>query len=270
MPHIDVRGLPIHYQEWGSGPQTVVLSHSFLVDSRMWEAQIEALAPHFRVIAYDHRGHGESGWPNTRTAKFGLEAIYEDGLGLLQALELSHVHWAGLSTGGFVGMRIAARRPDLIHRLVLMGTSAAPEALPQRIKYEGLFLVLRTVGFGPVVGEGMKAMFGDTFLEDPSREELRNVWRERIKGMNIEHLVRFGQAIFSRDDFRSELPKIRAPTLVMVGEEDRATPPARALDIASRIPQARLIRIPRAGHLSTIEEPARTSAEILSFFREAA
>ena len=109
MPEIALNGTRLHYVEAGEGADTVVFSHSYLVDHRHFEPQIEALSDRFRVLAYDHRGHGRSG---PAAPGCSMETIYEDGLAFLEALGEGPLHWVGLSTGGFVGMRIASRRPE--------------------------------------------------------------------------------------------------------------------------------------------------------------
>jgi len=255
-------GFDLHYELRGDGPKTVVLSHSFLTDLHQYEHQIDVLARHFRVLAFDWRGHGQSGCPD---GTFDLEDLYQDAVALLDGLGIDRAHWVGLSTGGFIGMRLTVRIPERIDRLVLMNTSAGPEPTLQRLKYEGFFAVLKVAGYGPVVGEGMKAMFGDTYLRDPNRAEQLEHWKSKITAMKIDRLVRFGRAIFGRPDFLPSLVHVRAPTLVAGGEEDRATPPSCSRSIARAVPGAELHILPDTGHLSTIERPEDT-AQLLDRF----
>jgi len=263
MPHIRVDdGQRLHYVECGHGDATVVLSHSYLADHRHFEAQIEALAPHYRVLAFDHRGHGKSDKP---AHGYSMERIYADGVAFVDAMDCAPVHWVGLSTGGFVGMRIAFRRPELLSSLVLMDTDAGHEQAIPQIKYQALFVALRTLGFGPVLGAAMRAMFGRTFLRDPTRAAERERWRTRFSENDIIALVAFGKAIFGRDDVIDPLRRVTLPTLVVVGEEDQSTPPAKARRIAAAIAGARLEVIPRAGHLCTVEEPERVNRILLDF-----
>lgn len=263
MPEVALEdGVRLRYVERGEGDETVVLSHSYLVDHRHFDRQIEALAARYRVLAYDHRGHGQSDRP---TAGYSMERIYADGVAFVEAIGGGPVHWIGLSTGGFVGMRMAFRRPELLKSLVLMDTSSAAEPLLARIKYQAMFGVLRTVGLAPVLGATMQALFGRAFLRDPARQADRDRWRARLADNHYGAIIGFGKAIFARDDVTHRLGEVAVPTLVVVGEDDVATPPRRAIRLTAAIPNARLAVIARAGHLCTVEEPAEVNRVLLDF-----
>ena len=209
MPVVTVdANVQLHYTEHGEGDETIVLSHSYLVDHRHFEPQIEALKSRYRVLAYDHRGHGRSDKPPDG---YSMERIYGDGVAFLEALDTGPVHWIGLSTGGFVGMRIALRRPELLRSLVLMDTAADGEPVFNQVKYRAMFLILRAFGVGPVLDASMKAMFGRAFLKDPDRAEERARWRQRLKDNDFQALIGFGKAIFSRDDVTNQLARHRPP-----------------------------------------------------------
>jgi pimeloyl-ACP methyl ester carboxylesterase len=262
MPEITVNGVRLHYEELGEGAETVVFSHSYMADSRHFEPQMHALRDRFRVIAYDHRGHGQS---EKVATPFGMQDIYADGVALIEALELGPVHWIGLSTGGFVGMRIAIHRPELLRTLVLMDTDAGPEPWSNRLRYALMFAVVRRLGMGPLMGEVMKAMFGPTFLKDAARRETREHWKQVMRDGDVPAGIAFGNAIFARDDVRPHLGSIRTPTLVIHGEHDRALPLRRGRELAAGIPDARLEVIPRGGHLCSVEEPDAVNRALLDF-----
>jgi 3-oxoadipate enol-lactonase len=266
MPEVEVNGVRLHYEDVGEGPETVVFSHSYLVDSRHFAPQIEALKPRYRVLAYDHRGHGQSEKPSTG---YSMETIYADGLGFLEAMKLdTPCHWIGLSTGGFVGMRLGFRRPELLRSLILMDTAASGEDTLKVLKYRAMFLAVRLFGMKPVAGSAMAALFASEFLRDPARKAERETWRSRLLDNDTRALIAFGKAIFSRDDVRDRLPAIPVPTLVVVGEQDVSTPPAKAKLLAQAIPDARLERIPRAGHLCTVEQPEAVNRVLLEFLEQ--
>ncbi|MDX1631591.1 MAG: alpha/beta fold hydrolase [Thermoanaerobaculia bacterium] len=265
MPQTVANGVRIHYVEEGTGSETVVLSHSYLVDHRHFEAQIDALAEDYRVLAYDHRDHGRS---QRMSGSYGMEEIYQDGVSFLETVGAPPCHWIGLSAGGFVGLRIAIRRPELLRSLVVLDSAADLEPPLQRLKYRLMLLAVGTVGFRPVVGQGMKAMFGRDFLRAPARQNERELWRKRIQANGRKATVRFGKAIFGRDSVEEELDRIEAPTLVAVGDQDRAVSPERARRTAEGIPEARFETISDCGHLSTVEQPQRTT-RLLSSFLEA-
>ena len=104
MPFVNANGVKLFYQDKGEGKETVVFAHGLLWSHRMFSEQVEVLSQHFRVIAYDHRGQGQS----ESKAPFDMETVAEDAIALIEQLNLGRVHFVGLSMGGFVGMRIAA------------------------------------------------------------------------------------------------------------------------------------------------------------------
>jgi 3-oxoadipate enol-lactonase len=263
MPAIETAdGMRLNYVVRGSGPETVVFSHSYWANHRHFEAQIAALEGRYRVIAFDHRDHGESSLAKTQ---YDLEDLVSDSLAILEQTCATPVHWVGLSTGGFVGMRIALRRPELFKSLTLMDTSAEPEPWYKHLKYQGMFLVLRTLGAGVLMFRVMREMFGASSLRDPSKAGMLREWRELMTKMDPHALIRFGKAIFGRDNVLAELTKLVVPTLVMAGAEDKAIAPKYARHMADVIPGARLKLVPGGGHLCTLEQPDTVNATLLSF-----
>src|SRR5262245_40544466 len=131
MPTVKVNGVELFYKETGRGPETIVFSHGFMMDHSMFEAQRSAFSGRYRVIAYDHRGQGQSEDPGTG---HDMETLTTDAASLILALEASPCHFAGLSMGGFIGLRLAARRPALLRSLTLMNTGAGREPWPARLR----------------------------------------------------------------------------------------------------------------------------------------
>src|SRR5512143_1799142 len=167
MPTLAVDGIDLHYEERGSGTP-IVFSHGLLWTGGMFDAQVTALSSRYRCIAYDHRGQGRSG---TSPRPYDMERLTADAATLIEKLGAAPCHFVGLSMGGFVGMRLAARRPELLRTLTLVETAADSEPRWNIPKYRAMALVGRVAGFGPVVGAVMKIMFGATFLRDPARAE---------------------------------------------------------------------------------------------------
>jgi pimeloyl-ACP methyl ester carboxylesterase len=167
--------------------------------------------------------------------------------------------------GGFIGMRLAARRPDIVKSLILIGTSADPEPAANIPKYRMLNLVARWLGFRLVVAPVMRVMFGQTFLTDPARAQLRQEWRQQLLANHRIGVTRATAGVITRRGISDLLGAIAARTLILVGDQDVATPPAVARRIHERIPQSQLKLIPGAGHTSTVEQPELVSAAILAF-----
>lgn len=263
MKTIEKGGIALVYAESGSGSETVVFSHSYLVDHRHFAPQIAALEDHYRVVAYDHREHGGSG---LASSPYALDDLVADAVRVIEKTGAGPCHFIGLSTGGFVGLRLAIRYPHLVRSLVLMDTSADREPWPGRLKYEAMFKVLQVFGFGPLIKTVSGLMFSPAVLGDPARRDEISQWQERIMANDRAALVRFGQAIFARDSVLDQLGTIQVPTLVVVGQDDKPQPVFRARQIADGIPGAELTIIPDAGHLSTVDNPEAVNEALVRFF----
>lgn len=263
MPTAHRDGVDLHYIVRGSGAETVVFSHSYLLDHRHFEPQVEALAAHYRVVAFDHRDHGQSG---KASAPYTLDDLVLDAVAVIEHAGAGPCHWVGLSTGGFVGMRLALRHRELLRSLVLMDTSAEPEPSFNRLKYEAMFVGLRLLGVGPLVGEVTRLLFSPKTLADPTRSGLVDRWNTALRGADPASIIRFGRAIFARASVVEPLRGVTVPTLVMVGAHDKATPPSKARTIAQTIAGARLVTIQDAGHICTEEQPEAVNAALLRFF----
>jgi pimeloyl-ACP methyl ester carboxylesterase len=264
MPRVTVNGATIHYEEAGKGPEAVVFSHSYLVDNRHFRPQMEALKGQYRCLAFDHRGHGGS---EVTEGGYDMENLYTDATEFIKAVQCAPCHFVGLSTGGFIGLRIALRKPELLKSLILMDTSAEAEPEENFKQYKMLMFIVRWIGYWPVIGRVMPLFFAKKFLNDPTRKKEVQMWKQHLMANDKKAVVKFGYGIFGRSSVYEELPNIKTPTLVIVGKEDIPTPVAKAERIAERIPGAKLVIIPDAGHLCTVEEPEAVNKAIEDFLK---
>ena len=262
MPQQSVNGTRLYLEDTGGSGPPVVFSHGLLYSCRMWDAQVPSLRGRYRCISYDHRGQGQS---EVAASGYDLETLCEDAAALIRALKVAPVHFVGLSLGGMVGMRLAARYPELVRSLVLLDTSADPEPAENLPRYRMLTFLERWVGPWLVAGPVMKIMHGATVRADPSRAaELRAV-RDRFVAVKRIGAERAVNGVLDRKGVQDELANIRVPTLVMVGEEDTATVPAKAEAIQRGISGAILLTVPKAGHLSPIDNPGFVTEELSHF-----
>jgi 3-oxoadipate enol-lactonase len=262
MPYLETNGARLHYEDSGAGPQTIVFAHGLLWSGRMFDAQVAALRDRYRCVTFDFRGQGQS--EVTRDG-YDMDTLFVDAAGLIESLGCVPCHFAGLSMGGFIGMRLAARRPELLRSLILVETSADPEPLENVTSYKRMVNVVRVLGPAVVASRVMPAMFGRTFMTDPARAAERAEWQRRLTANHRVGSTRAALAVFDRQGIYDEIAGISLPTLVIVGDEDTATRPDRARRIVERIPNARLVTIPQAGHTSTVEQPAAVNDAILAF-----
>jgi pimeloyl-ACP methyl ester carboxylesterase len=171
MPKLQINDAEIHYEEQGTGPETIVFAHGLLMSGRLFANQVNALKDRYRCITFDFRGQGQSG---VTASGYDMETLSEDAAALIEALRCAPCHFMGLSMGGFVGMRLAIRRPELLKSLVLLETSADPEAQENIGRYRLLNFVARWLGLRLVADRVMPILFGQKFLNDPAAPRKRN------------------------------------------------------------------------------------------------
>lgn len=265
MPLLDVNGTRLYYEDTGGSGEPLVFSHGLLWSGRMFDKQVAALRDRYRCITYDHRGQGQSDvW---RVDCVDMETVYADAVALIEKLGVGPCHFVGLSMGGFVGMRLGARRPELLRSLALLETSSDAEPEQNVPRYKLLNFIARWLGIGRVADQVMPLMFGRTFMQDEARAPERAEWRERLMG-NRRDIWRAVNGVIRRNAIHDELARIHTPTLVVVGEEDVSTVPAKAERIHAAIAGSRLVRMPRGGHTSSVEEPALLNAALEGFLNE--
>lgn len=263
MPEIDLNGVTLFYREAGETGTPVVFSSSYLFDHSHYDAQIEALADSHRIFAYDHRDHGRS---TTMDGSYDFEQIYGDAEAFVETVVGEPCHFVGLSTGGFVGLRLGIRRPELLRSLVVLGSTADREPFGKRVEFEAMLLVLGLLGPRPLEQRIAAKMFGRHYLQDETRAEERGRWIESLVSVDRAAARRFGRAILGRASVADQLSAITSPVLVIAGALDRAISPRRSRQTAEAIPGADFVLIADAGHLSTIERPQRVSELLRSFF----
>ena len=257
MATVKVNGVELFYKETGRGPETIVFSHGLLMDHTMFEAQRAAFDRRYRVIAYDHRGQGLSGRARASENGWGegMDNLATDAAALIQALDAAPCHFAGLSMGGFVGLRLAVRRPALLRSLTLMNTGAQREPWSSRMRYGFLAQIVRVTGTAPFTRVAVNALFGKSTRRDPARRAMLEEWTEKLR-KRPRHVADALVAVMERDGITTEeLRSISCPTLVIAGEDDTSRPAADSERLATFIPGAKLVRIPACGHSSALEAP---------------
>lgn len=253
MPHINCNNASLFYIDEGAGAETIVFSHGLLFSHEMFRAQIDFFKSRYRCIAYDHRGQGQS--EITKTG-YDMDSLYLDAAALIENLQLGPVHFVGLSMGGFVGMRLATRKPHLIKSLTLMQTAADGEV--NKLKYRVLNLIFKVAGSKPIYKKIMNILFGKTFMNDPGKSAERVYWENKMMAIP-KTVTRAVSGVISRSGVFEEIKSIEKPTLVIAGDEDVATTPEKAQRIHKQINGSVLEIISGAGHSSTIEKPGEVN-----------
>jgi pimeloyl-ACP methyl ester carboxylesterase len=249
---LDRDGVRLYYEVHGEGP-ALILTHGYSATAQMWAGQIDPLAPHFKVVTWDMRGHGQSDYPQDQGA-YSEEATVADMAALLDAVDARDAVVGGLSLGGYMSLAFHATHPERTRALLIIDTGPGykndqardgwnANAIARAERYEA---------------EG----FGDL---SRASAEVRLARHRDASG-----LARAARGMLTQKNARviESLPGIAVPSLVVVGADD--TPFLAASDyMAAKIPGARKAVIPNAGHSANIDQPALFNAAVLGFLNAA-
>lgn len=238
----------------GDAP-VLMLSNSLGTTMAMWDPQMAAFAKHFRILRYDSRGHGRSDAP---VGAYSIDRLGRDAVELLDALGIYRVRFCGLSKGGMVGQWLGWRAPERLERLILANTSAymgPPESWDDRIR------TVAAEGMGAMADAVLHRWFRPGFLGKAADA----VAPVRAMLLATPPLGYAGCCAAIRDmDQRDLVGLIKAPTLVIAGSEDPATPMAHSEFLTENIAGSQLAVL-HAAHLSNVEKPGRFAKAILDF-----
>jgi 3-oxoadipate enol-lactonase len=241
--------MALHHQITGpEGAPVLLLGGSLGTDLAMWDGQL-ALAEQFRLVRFDHRGHGRSPVPS---GPYSTAALGRDVLELIDTLALERAAYAGLSLGGMVGIWLAANAPERVDRLVLLCTAAwMPTATAYAARAGSVRVAASTA---PVADAVLERWLTPPFAA--ANPELRERLRAMLIATPAEGYAGCCEAIAAMD-LREDLGRITTPTLVISGADDSATPvPLQAL-IARTVARARHQVVAPAAHLAAVEQPQR-------------
>jgi 3-oxoadipate enol-lactonase len=251
--------IDVNYRVEGpSGAPVLVLSHALGLSLAMWDPQVQPLSRAFRVVRYDHRGHGASPVPS---GPYTIEEMGRDLVHLLDRLGLDQVSFCGLSLGGMVGMWVASNEPDRVDCLVLCCTAAR---MPRPDDFATRARTVREQGMEAIADALIGRWFTPAY---PAGHPDTIAWiRAMLLSTPREGYAGACEAI-AQMDLRADLPRIKAPTLVVGGEQDQSTPPEKSREIAQRIPGAELVIIQNAAHIANVEQPEAVTNHILEHLR---
>lgn len=230
----------------GELAETLVLAPGLTCTERLFEPQIEALRPGRGILLVDH----------TRDAT--MEGIARR----LLAAAPERFALAGLSMGGYIALEIMHQAPERVTRLALLDTNARADSAESRALREDQIALAESGRFSEVIETLWQKMVHTRRLVDP---ELRRIYRGMAEATGPDTFVRQLRAIMSRRDSRPMLASISVPTLVLVGDDDRLTPPEQAREMAGLVEGARLVEVPDCGHLSTLERPQAVNEALNSW-----
>lgn len=261
MAHARVGDIDLFYElidctePWTTGKPPVLLIHGLGGDHQNWLYQIPALCGRYPIVTVDLRGHGVS---SPATSDYTIADMALDLVRLLRVLGIEKVHLVGLSLGGVVAQQFALDFPYATASLLLAGTFCAIPKEMRTVAAESLrFIEDNTMA--AIAAARITAAFSDAV--NPT---MRGYVIDRVASNDKAAYLRAARAVFAFSA-ADRMAEIRVPTLVVVGEHDRVTPPVLSEALASRIASARLVRIPDAGHICVMEQPAAFNRVMLEF-----
>lgn len=259
-----VGGAKIHYEDTGGGGLPVGLIHGFPFSAAMWQPQLEALSKAgFRAIAPDIRGHGRS---EAGDGLYTIELFADDLLGLLDHLKLEQAALCGLSMGGYIALRATEKAPARVRALALCDTRGEADANAAKALRAAAMRVVAEKGVAFFAEEFAKNLFSPMTLaaNAPCVETVKTIMRGNpalgVRGALL--------ALAARPDATAFLPSIKVPTLILVGEHDKLTPPELSESMQKAIPGSEMKLIADAGHLSSVEKPDEFNAALLAFLKK--
>jgi 3-oxoadipate enol-lactonase len=260
----EVNGIQLHYTIEGEGPP-VVLLHGYQLDRTFWEPQVRALRGRYRIVAPDLRGHGSSEVGNLEASSMEQQA--DDVRALLDRIALREpVVLGGLSMGGYVTLAFLKNYPERVRALILADTRAGPDTEDAR---RGRLAIVEQVEQTGSTQPAIDALFPKLMAPaNYDRLELVTHVRAMASRASERGITAALRGMAARPDSTPWLGQVRLPTLVIVGQHDVLTPPSEARAMQAAIPNAELVEIPAAGHLSTLEDPETVNAALLRFLEQ--
>ena len=258
---LKVNNLDVSYNDEGpeNGP-VVIFIHGFPFNKSMWDFQLESLKEHYRVIAYDVRGHGKS---ESGTNDFLIDMFADDLIHFMDVLAIDKAIMCGLSMGGYIALNAIERYPARFTGLILSDTQSKADNSEAKEKRMKAIENIRINGVEQYAEESIKNLFA--FLSFTTKREEIAAIKNMIMKTPVETLNKTLHALAGRKDLTSKLGEIKVPTLIMVGKKDTITPPEKSQIMHEKIEDSTLELIDYAGHLPNLENPEEFNRNLKKF-----
>jgi 3-oxoadipate enol-lactonase len=258
MPIAEINHQGLYFEDSGGSGPALILGHGFLMDGRMFDAQVQALAPEFRVIRWDARGFGRTRWDGR---PFDLYDSAADCIALLDHLGIQQAVIGGMSQGGYCALRVALRYPERVRALVLMSTRGTVDEEKLRAGYRQV----RDLWGTPGAAENIIRSLASGIIGD---ERFHSPWLDRWRQHPKSHFVAAMNNLIDRDDIQPRLQEIRCPAIVFHGLADTGIPPSEGEYLDKTLPGSkRYVSIPGAAHAANMTHPESVNPALLEFLR---
>lgn len=253
MKHAELNGTSIAYVDHGGNGPAVILSHGFLMDHTMFDAQVAALSPSYRVITWDERGFGET----RANEEFTYWDSARDALALLDHLGIDKAIVGGMSQGGFLSLRVALLAPERVRGLILLDTQAGTEDPATVEPYNALHATWLEHGPAPVQDIVASLILGPGEWTE---------WFTKWAALEPDQFTAAFHCLMHRDDITERLGEISCPALIIHGTADASIPMEKAEILRDRIAGATtLVAVDGGPHAANMTHPEEVNAAILRF-----
>ncbi|NJP38089.1 alpha/beta fold hydrolase [Alkalicoccus luteus] len=254
-----------HVQEYGNGPETLMLAHGFGTDQQVWQEMIPRLSESFRVITFDYTGAGQSDLSAYDPIRYSSESGYaEDIISILDERNLTDVHFVGHSVSGMIGAEAAIERPDLFKTLTMIGPSA--HYLNDGTYYGGFerdeineLLTLMERNY-----KEWAKMLAPVAMGPSNPDQLTLEFEERLTRNNAAITRQFAEVTF-QIDMRDRIQELHKPVLILQGQEDTIAPLKAVEFIHDQLSDSELVLLEATGHNPHLSAPLELAAHILRF-----
>ncbi len=243
--------------------KSIVFVHGFPFDHRMWQAQVEELSKEYLCVDYDIRGLGES---TVGDGQFTMELFVDDLEKIIDELKLNRPVLCGLSMGGYISLRAVERIQEKLSALILCDTKSSADDNEGKLKRAAAIKQINLGEFDSFIESFVLNCFGEKFVKENNSEYRKVV--ERSKKNNPLGVKGCLLAMAGRTDTTGNLLKIKLPTLIICGSEDKLTPPSVMKPMAEHIPNSEFVLVNNAGHMTPIEYPQVASRAIKDFLKK--
>jgi 3-oxoadipate enol-lactonase len=261
---IKLNDITVCYSDDGNdAAPAIIFIHGFPFNKSMWHYQVAAFKDNYRLISYDVRGHGKT---DTGTEDFTIDLFTKDLIALMDELELEQVTLCGLSMGGYIALDAMEKHPERISALILCDTQCTaetPEAYEKKMQAIENIKVNRK---GQFADESIKNLFAPESY-NTKQTEIAHVF-EMIMDTNTEALCKTLEALATRNSTCEKLSEIEVPVLILVGKEDRVTPPAASRLMNGKISGSEMLTIVHAGHVANMENPEAFNEALIKFMQQ--
>ena len=266
MPIKKINGINIYYETHGEG-YPLVMTYGLGGNCKFWAPNIQALAAQYKLILWDHRGHGKSESPRDK-ADYGLQTFAKDLKALMDHLDIEKAHVGGQSLGAGSGVRFCINHPERVSSLLLIA-SASASGLPTPPK----MLEMRKKTIDLALNKGMAAVAEAALISNPNMMSYAKQGSEQVDIVKQMYLdcdpVGYAYSVWSlitADSITDQLSKIAVPTLIMAGEDDPVMPAVKATH--ANMPHSKWVIIPGASHFANLDKPEEFNRNILNFLSD--